>query len=181
LTQKGWKIALAASVALNLFAVTGGVAAWVAHRNEEARRMAAPRPESPGFRQMMESLDPSVRDRVRSSLRATAAEARPDFQEAREARQQAIALAASPDGDIAEIIALTDRSRAAESRARARMEHGAIPLLATLEPKDRKVLSEILRRRPNTKAPKPAAVPVAAEGPAVAVAPAVAPADAARP
>ena len=166
MTKKGWKIALAASVALNLFAVTGGVAAWVVHRKEEARRMAAPRPESPGFRQIMEDLDPSVRDRIRSSLRATTAEAQPDFQEAREARQKAIALAASPDGDIAEIIALTDRSRAAESRARARLEHGAIPLFATLEAKDRKVLSEVLRRRSNAKSPKPPAPPVAPAPPA---------------
>lgn len=162
MTKKGWKIALAASVALNLFAVTGGVAAWVAHRQDEARRLTAPKPESPGFRQMMEALDPSVRDRIRSSLRATTAEARPDFQEAREARQQAITLAASPNGDIAEIIALTDRSRAAESRARARLEHGAIPLFATLGPKDRKVLSEVLRRRSNSKTPKAPAAPAAA-------------------
>lgn len=177
MTRRGWKIALAASVALNLFAVTGGVAAWVAHRQEEARRLTAPRPESPGFRQIMEGLDPSVRDRVRNALRETAEAARPDFQEAREARQKAIALAASPNGDIAEIIALTDRSRAAESRARARLEHETIPLFATLGPEDRKVLSEVLRRRSNAKPPRPATAAQPAEAPA----PATAPIEAARP
>lgn len=149
MTERGWKIALAASVALNVFGLAGGVAAWMAHEKTLARNAAAQllSADPPGFTEIMDGLDPAVRERVRGALRASARTARPDFQQAREARQKAIALAASPTGDVTEITGLLDQSRAAEIRGRERMERGSVPLFATLGPADRQALSVILKRR----------------------------------
>ncbi|CAN5242565.1 hypothetical protein BH10PSE1_BH10PSE1_25220 [soil metagenome] len=149
MTARGWKIALAASVALNVFGLAGGVAAWVAHEKAESR-VEAVRPragEQPGFREIIAGLDPSVRDRVRAVLRTSAQAAKPDFQAAREARQKAIALAASPNGEATEITALLDQSRAAEIRGRERLERDSVALFATLGPADRQALSVLLNRR----------------------------------
>lgn len=149
MTNRGWKIALAVSVALNVFGLAGGVAAWVVREKTEAHASQGPAGSSgqPAFREIMARLDPSVRDHVRTSLRASAQAARPDFQASREARQKAVALAASPDGAAAEIIALLDQSRALELRGRERLERDSVALLATLGPADRQALSVLLNRR----------------------------------
>jgi uncharacterized membrane protein len=148
LTDRGLRIALAVSVALNVFGLAGGVAAWVVHEKADIHTVGRPAPGSPpGFREIMAGLDPSVRDRVQSALRASAQAAKPDFQQAREARRQAVALAASPTGDEADIIALLEQSRAAEIRGRARLERDAVGQLATLGPTDRQSLSRLLNRR----------------------------------
>lgn len=149
MTPRGWKIALAVSVALNVFAIAGGGAAWVAHQKAEVRSEAVrPRAgDQPSFREVMGRLSPAERERVRTALHASAQAAKPDFVAAREARQKAIALAASPNGDVAEIAALLDQSRAAEIRGRERMERTSVPLFATLEPADRQALSVLLNRR----------------------------------
>lgn len=164
MTNRGWKIALAASVALNVFGVAGGVAAWIAHEKALAKNSVSPAPsgDSPGFSQIMDGLDPATRERVRETLRASAKAAKPDFQAGREARQKAIALAASPTGDVAEISRLLDQSRAAEMRGRERMERTTAPLFATLDPADRQTLSVILKRRSahRDSAPAKPAAPV---------------------
>lgn len=170
MTKTGWKIALAASVALNVFGLAGAGAAWVAHEKDLARNAAMPPPSGgqPSFTEIMDGLDPAVRERVRSTLRASAKAAKPDFQQAREVRLRAIALAASPTGDVAEIARLLDESRAAEIRGRQRMEQGAVPVFATLGPSDRQALSVILKRRGGHR-DGPPAKPV---GPEPAVSPA---------
>jgi len=92
-------------------------------------------------------LDPAVRGRVRETLRASALVARPDFEEARQKRREAAQIASSDTFDGGRVTALLARSRAAELRGRARLEADAVALLGTLEPADRKALSEILTRR----------------------------------
>lgn len=142
------KIALAASVALNLFAATAVTTALVTRAQVERRVDAdrrTPRENSPFA--IVRQLDPQVRDRVRDSLRASALAARPDFEEARARRREAVQLAASPAYDPARVTALLEQSRAAELRGRARLETDAATLLGTLEPADRTALSQILTRR----------------------------------
>ena len=85
--------------------------------------------------------------RVRDALRASALEARPDFEEARLKRRQAVEMGRSTTFDAARAEALLAESRTAELRGRARLEADAVALLATLEPDDRRALSEILTRR----------------------------------
>jgi len=151
LNARTLKIALAASVALNLFALAAGATLLVGRANVERRIEAQHRaPRDHPFMTLVEGLDPAVRDRVRDTLRASARAARPDFEETRLKRRQATALARSADFDPAEVSALLEQSRAAELRGRARLEEDAVALLGTLEPDDRAALSEILTRRGRT-------------------------------
>lgn len=143
------KIALATSVALNLFAIAAGVTTVVAQAREEQRieaQQRAPRDRAP-VHAVLARLDPEVRQRVKATLKASALAARPDFEEARTRRREAVALAASDGFDAARVTALLDESRAAELRGRSRLEADAVVLLGTLEPADRAAVSDILNRR----------------------------------
>lgn len=145
------KIALAASVALNLFALAAGATLLVGRADVERRLDAQHRaPRDRSFMTVVEGLDPEVRDRVRETLRASARAAHPDFEETREKRREAIALARSPAFDSGQVSVLLEQSRAAELRGRARIEADAVAVLTTLEPDDRAALSEILTRRGRT-------------------------------
>ncbi|HEX8660405.1 MAG TPA: periplasmic heavy metal sensor [Brevundimonas sp.] len=148
MTSKTLKSALAVSVALNLFAIAAGATLFVTRAHVDKRveaQQTAPRTGSPML--LIGRLDPAVRDRVRDTLRASALEVRPDFEEARQKRREAVAIASSDTFDSARITTLLAQSREAELRGRARLEVDAVAVLATLEPADRKALSEILTRR----------------------------------
>ena len=152
MTPKTLKIALAISVALNLFAIVAGATTLIAtrvtedrveRRVEEHRR---PGREGPSILAPLETMDPAVRDRVREAMRASALAARPDFEASRSDRRAAVAMMAAEPVRPAEIRALLERSRDAEARGRARLEDGAIAVLTTLEPADRAALAPILSR-----------------------------------
>ena len=139
------KIALAVSVALNLFAIglaAGGVI--VGARLADDRR--APRHQA--FSETVAAMSPETREAVRTGMRRVALSARPDFREAREARREAIAAARAEPFDAARVEALLARSRTAEARGRARLEAGTIEILQTLSPADRAAFAPtILSRR----------------------------------
>ena len=142
------KIALAGSVALNLFAVAAGVTVFVTRAEVEKQVEAQDRPTRVGSpMRLINRLDPAVRERVRDTMRASALAARPDFEEARLKRRQVIDMGRSTSFDAVRAAALLEESRNAELRGRARLEADAVALLATLGPDDRRVLSEILTRR----------------------------------
>jgi len=142
------KIALAASVALNLFAAAAVTTLFVTRAQVEERVEAQHRPARAGSpMRLVDQLDPSVHEPVRNALRASALAARPDFEEARLKRRQAIEMGRSATFDAARAAALLEDSRTAEMRGRALLEADAVALLATLEPDDRRALSEILTRR----------------------------------
>tara|TARA_R110002167_G_scaffold23011_9_gene81889 strand:- start:4687 stop:5217 length:531 start_codon:yes stop_codon:yes gene_type:complete len=140
------KIALAASVALNLFAVAAGVTVMVVRDRVESRVESQHRGPRVPFRTVLESMDPAVRDRVRQDLRTAAMASRPDFDEARTARRAAITAASAEQFDAAEVRTLLEQSRAAELRGRSRLEEEAVTVLGTLEVDDRRALSAILAR-----------------------------------
>lgn len=142
------KLALIGSVALNLFAVAAGATLLVTRAQVEDRVEAQHRPARAGSpMRLVDQLDPAVRGRVRDALRASALAARPDFEEARLKRRQAVEMGRSATFDSVRARALLEESRNAEIRGRARLEADAVALLATLEPDDRRALSEILTRR----------------------------------
>ena len=148
MSGRALKIALAVSVALNLFALAGGVTYAVSRdkierRIEEQRRGGREGP----LAEVLAGLDPAVRQRVRASLRETALSARPDFEAARAARREAIAVAGQPTLDAQRVQTLLEQSRAAEMRGRQRLETGAVALLATLTPEERKALTPLLQRK----------------------------------
>lgn len=148
MTSKSLKIALAVSVALNLFAVAGGVT-YVINRDRIERRIEdqrRPGREGP-LAEVLADLDPAVRQRVRTSLRESALAARPDFEAARAARREAIDVAGQQTLDATRVESLLEQSRAAEMRGRTRLENGAVAVLATLTPEERKALAPILQRK----------------------------------
>lgn len=159
---KGLRIALAASVALNIFAVAGAGAAWMAvQRVKEATAEARQPGRSEPVWSVVEARPPAVREQVKRDLRATALEARPDFEEARAARREAIALTRSDQFDAVAVAALLERSRASEMRGRARLEAGAVETLSRLDPADRAALAPILSRH-RSKPKEPPSDPAAA-------------------
>ncbi|WP_295208470.1 periplasmic heavy metal sensor [uncultured Brevundimonas sp.] len=148
MTSKSLKIALAVSVALNLFAAAGGVT-YVVNRDRIERRIEdqrRPGREGP-LAEVLADLDPAVRQRVRTALRESALAARPDFEAARAARREAIDIAGQPTLDATRVESLLEQSRAAEMRGRTRLESGAVAVLATLTPEERKALAPILQRK----------------------------------
>ena len=152
MTRRTLKIALAVSVALNLFAVAGGVAYGVSRDRIERRIEDQRRPGREGpLADVLGDLDPAVRQRVRATLRQSALAARPDFEAARAARREAIEAAGQPTMDVARVEALLSQSRAAELRGRSRLETDAIALLGTLNPQERKALTPLLQRKANAR------------------------------
>jgi uncharacterized membrane protein len=147
-SSRALKVALAVSVALNLFAIAGGVTLWVTKTKADDKIEAA---QTPGrqstFPEIVAGMDPAVRQRVRQTLRASAMAARPDFEASRAARRQAVELSKGATIDPAAVNALLEQSRAAEMRGRVRLEHDTTALLATLDPDDRQALAVILTRR----------------------------------
>lgn len=147
----GLIVALAISVALNVFAIAAGGTLLVARDRAEARIAAEQKPprERP-YHAVVARLDPAVRERVRETLRASALAAKPDFEEARGKRREAVALAGSPNFDAARVRVLLEQSTAAEMRGRARIEAESVRVLETLDAADRAALAEILTRRGRT-------------------------------
>lgn len=148
MTPRVIKILLAVSVALNLFAVAAGAAAWFTRTKVEAQVEAQNRPVRGGpAMSVVAELAPASQDRVRQALRASALAARPDFEAARAARREAIRQAGVEPLDRAAIQSLLEQSRLAEMRGRARLESDALEILAGLAPAERVILAPILSRQ----------------------------------
>jgi len=146
--SRALKIALAVSVALNLFAVVGGATAVITRANVDQKVEDQRRPgRDASVPQILATLDPEVRERVGQGLKASALAARPDFEAARSARRAAVAATSATNAfDPAAVSALLETSRTAELRGRARLESDAVALLATLQPDDRQAMGAILSR-----------------------------------
>lgn len=158
------KILLALSLALNLFAVAGGVALYATRAKVERQVEAQAKPgRGISVMAMTERLAPAERDRVRTALRAAAQAARPDFEAARAARREAVALAAAPDFDPVAVQSLMEQSRLAEMRGRARLESDALTILGSMSPADRAAMAPMLARRSSRGQPPrpPGATPAA--------------------
>ncbi|NEX93839.1 periplasmic heavy metal sensor, partial [Caulobacter sp. 17J65-9] len=143
MTSRGLKIAFGVSLALNLFLIGvglgGGAIAW---KHWKDRPGAGP----PLF-EAARSLPESEQKALRQSMRAVAMKARPDFEQARTARREAVRIAAAPTFDRAAVAAQLDRSREAEIRGRVVMEQGVLDVMAGLSPKDRAALAPALLRK----------------------------------
>ena len=140
-------VALAASVGVNLFAATAAYTALTGQQRIESRMDGRDRDDrraSP--RELVAALGPESRVRVRQALRDAGLAARPDFQQARAARRQAIAAAAAEPYDAALVERLLDQSREAELRGRRRLEADTLVILGTLDAADRAAFAEILGR-----------------------------------
>jgi uncharacterized membrane protein len=143
------KFLLGLSVALNVFALAIGTTVAVRQSRLEGDLQVQNRQvmSRPPILTVVENLDPEVRDRVRGLLRASALQAKPDFEEARTKRREAVALAQAPIFEPSRVRGLLEESRAAEARGRARLEADAVSVLETLDAEDRSAVAEILTRR----------------------------------
>lgn len=145
-------VALAVSVAVNLFAATAAFTVLNAQDRIE-RRVDAPDRSGgrPSSRELVSALNEDTRGPVREALRAAGLRAHPDFQASREARQQAVIAAAASPYDPARVATLLEQSRAAEERGRVKLEEDALAILATLQPADRAVFAQILNSRSKSR------------------------------
>ncbi|QBX37105.1 periplasmic heavy metal sensor [Brevundimonas sp. S30B] len=150
MTPRALKIALIASIGLNLFALAVGLVIWIGAQRAESQAEAERRGgrQSPAMA-LIEQLEPAQQAPVRQALRASALAAKPDFEAARAARREAIARSAAPTFDQAGVQALLEESRLAEMRGRARLETGAVQVLSGLDQADRQALSPLLSRNRN--------------------------------
>ena len=149
------KVALGVSLALNLFAVAGGVALYTT-RAKVDRQVEAQAKPGRGISVMAktESLAPAERDRVRAALRTAAHAAKPDFEAARAARREAVTRAAAAEYDPVAIQSLLEQSRLAEMRGRARLESDALAVLGSMSAADRAAMAPMLARR-SSRGPGP--------------------------
>lgn len=140
-------VALAVSVAVNLFAATAAYTTLRGQDRIEQHRGDRDRNERRGSsRELVANLSPGVQSRVRQSLHDAGMAARPDFQQARELRRQAVTAAATEPFDTAHVEALLEQSLAAEVRGRSRLEAATLPIFASLDPADRAAFAPIFNR-----------------------------------
>ena len=144
MTDRGLKIALVVSVALNIFvlgALAGGLIMGVRTLQDRPNR------DRPAVIDMVRTLDEADRAAAETRLRQTALAARADFDTARQARSEAIDLAGAETFDRHAVEVALERSRASETMGRQRLEGGLLDLMEGLEQQDRQRLAPGLARR----------------------------------
>lgn len=144
MTDRGLKIALAVSVAVNIF-VAGVVVTGLAVglRGLPGR----PHGERPPVISLIQSLDETDRAEAERALRTSALAARGDFETARRLRAEAIDLAGAETFDRPAVEAALARSREAEAAGRSRLEGTMLDLLQRLDQEDRQRLAPAFARR----------------------------------
>ena len=151
MTDRGLKVALAVSVAVNIFvagAVVTGLAVGLRGLPERPHR------DRPPVISLVQSLDEADRAEAEATLRSTALAARGDFETARRERAEAIDLASAETFDRPAVEAALARSRAAEAAGRARLEGTMLNLLERLDREDRQRLAPALARRGRDGGPR---------------------------
>jgi len=144
MTDRGLKIALGVSVALNIFivgAAAGGLIMGVRGLDSRSHR------DRPPVIQMIQSLDEADRAAAEQTLRETGLAARGDFDAARRYRSEAITLAGAEAFDRAAVEGALARSREAEGQGRVRLEGSLLDLMERLDQPDRQRLAPGLARR----------------------------------
>jgi len=143
MTSRGMKIALGASIALNLFLVGALVAGLVLGGKAFRERRGGP----PLFI-AAKALAPEDQARLKASMRAAAEQARADFRQAREARRRVVELARAPTYDKNATLEAMRVSRDAELRGRTRLDTAMAETLATFDQPAREKLAPALVRPP---------------------------------
>jgi uncharacterized membrane protein len=133
------RIALMASVILNLFLAGALIAGYVSLRtgsrmiNAGALRIAGA------------ELPVAVRKPFRTALRETRQSMRPTIVKSRAAKAEAAALLNQPMVDQAAVMASLDRARVADMAVRAAVERRAVAYAASMPPADRATLANAMQ------------------------------------
>lgn len=144
MTDRGLKVALAVSVAVNIFVAGVVVTGLVVGLRDLPER---PHHDRPPVFSLVQSLDEADRAEVEQTLRSTALAARSDFETARRERAEAIDLAGAETFDRPAVEAALARSREAEAAGRSRLEGTMLDLLERFDQEDRQRLAPALARR----------------------------------
>lgn len=151
MSSRNLKIALFASLAVNLFAigaVVGGVV--VAGRMTEGR-LDAVRPGPPAFFRAVDSLPPARQDDYRQALRGEAGEVRRQLRAAGEARRAAWRGLADEPLNPAEVRRSLVAAQALEAEARGAIEGRVVDFAAQLTPEERRRFAEALAEPPRRR------------------------------
>lgn len=143
MTSRALKIGFGVSLALNLFLIGALVAGLIVGQRElKARGFMRHPPLFVAAR----ALPDAEQQRLREQMRAAVDTARPDFRAARDARREAVELAAAEPYDAAAVRAALARSNAAEVAGRAKLDARLTELMEGMTPEARKALAPSLGR-----------------------------------
>lgn len=148
MTGRTLKIALAVSLAVNLFVlgVLGGGLFMASQLMRELRDVGGPHPV-----RVIGVLPDAERDAARERMREAARLAMPELRQARQARREAARLASAETFDRAAIEAALARAYASEGRGRAALDDGLLDILSGLEADQRAELAPALLGRRVTR------------------------------
>jgi len=136
------KIALAVSLALNVFILGAAAGAWF----WRSAPMPAQQPDQ-GLASAAQAMEPAQRQAFRQALAKARQDAQPDSQAARDARNKLAQLLNQTNLDRNTIDATLETTRAADTRVRARIETAVVDFVEGLDPKSRAVLIDGLAAR----------------------------------
>jgi uncharacterized membrane protein len=142
-----WKTLLIVSLVVNLFLVgiTAGLL-FAGSRLMSDRLDRAGRRDGGRLAVAFQALPPDRRAALREMMRGPAREARPDLTEAREARMEAARQIATEPYDARVVAAALARARAADARARSRIDETLAARLAELSPQERALFAQVMMR-----------------------------------
>lgn len=164
MSSRTLKIALAASLILNVFLIGAGASAAYMVHHVAKERSAALRTSTPLF-VAAKSLSAADQERLHVVVRDAAKDAWVDFRAARVARAQAADLGKGAAMDPALVKAKLDEARVDEMRGRVKLENAVIGFMQTLSPADRAKIAPALKgrrfttRRERPPEPRPAPKP----------------------
>ena len=152
MTNRQFRLALAASLFVNLFAI-GTIAGGLAILARPS--VVAPRAMGRPIRSAAQDLPAAEQSRFQEIMRQTVASSRDLARTARVSRRDAAALFMQPQFDRAAAAALLDRARQADFALRSRLEAAALDFAATLPADERATLAVGLERRGPLRGARP--------------------------
>ncbi|WP_140985961.1 periplasmic heavy metal sensor [Asticcacaulis tiandongensis] len=144
---KSLKVWLGASIALNLFLIGAGVGlGYIA--NDKCKILPANHQKKPAMHYLTDGLSPDSSEKVRKIVTAAALDGESDMQAGRDHRNAAVKILLSDTPDAVAAQAEISKARAAESRAKDKIETAVVGLLIDLPAADRAIVTEHLVRTP---------------------------------
>lgn len=143
-----WKVAIAVSLALNLFLVGLVVGSLLIGARLLGERSEFRRGRGSDLAAAFQALPEARRQALRDIMRAQALDAAPDLREAAGARREAMRLIAAEPYDAAAVTQALERARLADGRARARIDATLASRLTELSPQERAVFARVMMRGP---------------------------------
>ena len=143
-----WKIAVAVSLALNLFLIGLVAGSLLIGARMLGERSEFRRGRGSHMAAAFQALPEARRQALRDIMRAQALDAAPDLREAARARREAMRLIAAEPYDAPAVTKALERARAADGRARARIDATLAARLTELSPQERAVFARVMMRGP---------------------------------